>query len=143
MSDAFFDEVRNAFEGFVAAVAGELHITTHGRGIKAWFGEATREHYEAQLIQMGDDVQLEIGFHGEYPKADQNGELLGRLLAREPTWRAALGEDAEAGDFIGRTGWCRISELWPPPDPSSVDDIIDVAARLADYVITLEPIRTS
>jgi hypothetical protein len=63
------------------------------------------------------------------------------LLAVEPAWRPELGDDAVAGDFIGRAGWRRISEVWPAPDSEVVDEAIDTAARLADYIIALEPFR--
>jgi hypothetical protein len=69
--------------------------------------------------------------------------VLQRLLAVEPTWRPELGDDAVAGEFIGRAGWRRISEVWPPPDSELIDEAIDTAARLADYVIALEPVRRS
>jgi hypothetical protein len=142
VNEAFFDQVRDAFEGFVAVRGGDLHTTTHGRGIKAWYGDATREHYEAQLIRTDGGVRLEIGFHAEHPKAKQNDDVLAALTARESTWRSALGDDAEVGAFIGRDGWGRISELWEVPQEGTIDDVIDVAARLADYVLALEPVRT-
>lgn len=141
MDDWFFDHVRNAAEGFVAAVAGERHATSHARGLKIWFADATREHYEAQLIRIGDAIRLEIGFHAEYPNSTQNADVLGHLSALEPSWRPELGDEAEAGPFIGRKGWARISECWDPPDSGSIDVAIEVAARLADYVIALEPLR--
>ena len=109
MEPGFFDEVRDAFEGFAAGAGGTLHTFAHSRGLKAWFGDATREHYEAQLIRIGGETRLEVGFHAEYPKAAQNDELVRRLMAREPTWRPELGDEAEVGPFIGRDGWRRIS----------------------------------
>ena len=143
MEPGFFDEVRDAFEGFAAGAGGALHTFAHSRGLKAWFGDATREHYEAQLIRIGGETRLEVGFHAEYPKAAQNDELVRRLMAREPTWRPELGDEAEVGPFIGRDGWRRISEVWPPPTPDLIDEAIEVAARLADYVLALEPVRRS
>ena len=134
--------VRDAFEGFVAAVPGQHNSYVHGRGIKVWFDDATREHYEAQLIRVEGVEQLEIGFHSEHPKAPMNDAVLKRMVAAEKEWRPDLGEEAEAGHFIGRTGWRRISEVWPVPvDDEGVDAAIDTAARLADYVLVLEPIR--
>jgi hypothetical protein len=133
--------VRDAFEGFVAGVGGRRNVFVHSRGIKVWFDDATREHYESQLIRIDGEVQLEIGFHAEHPKVAQNDEVLARLLAVEPTWRVELGDDAVAGDFIGRPGWRRISEVWPTPDSDELDEAIETAARLADYVIVLEPLR--
>ena len=137
----FFEVVRNAFEGFVAEVTGRRNIYVHNRGMKVWFDDDSREHYESQLIRVDGEVQLEIGFHAEHPKATQNDEVLGRLLAAEPVWRRELGDEAVAGDFIGRAGWRRISEVWPAPDSDVIDEAIEAAARLADYVIALEPVR--
>ena len=133
--------VRDAFEGFVAGVDGRRNIYVHNRGMKVWFDDDTREHYESQLIRVDGEVQLEIGFHAEHPKAPLNDEVLRRLLAAESAWRSELGDDPVAGDFIGRAGWRRISEVWPPPEADVVDEAIEAAARLADYVIALEPLR--
>ena len=141
MEPGFFEIVRNAFEGFVAGVGGRRSIYVHSRGLKVWFDDDSREHYESQLIRVDGDVQLEIGFHAEHPKAPQNDEVLQRLLAVEPAWRPELGDAAVAGDFIGRTGWRRISEVWPAPNFEVIDEAIEAAARLADYVIALEPVR--
>lgn len=141
MEPRFFEMVRDAFEGFVAGVDGRRNIYVHSRGLKVWFDDDSREHYESQLIRVDGEVQLEIGFHAEHPKAPQNDEVLRRLLAVEPQWRPELGNDPVAGEFIGRAGWCRISEVWPPPDSEIIDEAIDTAARLADYVIALEPVR--
>lgn len=141
MEPGFFEIVRDAFEGFVAGVSGRRNISVHSRGLKVWFDDDSREHYESQLIRVNGEEQLEIGFHAEHPKAPKNDEVLQRLLAVEPVWRAELGDDAVAGDFIGRAGWRRISEVWPPPDYEAVDQAIEAAARLADYVFALEPVR--
>ena len=141
MEPGFFDIVRDAFEGFVAGVDGRRNIWLHGRGLKVWFEDDTREHYEAQLIRVDGQVQLEVGFHAEHPKAARNIEVVHRLVAAQSLWRRRLGAQAAAGDFIGRAGWQRISEVWPAPDAADVDEAIEVAARLADYVIALEPVR--
>jgi hypothetical protein len=141
MEPGFFEMVRNAFEGFVAGVDGRRNIYVHSRGMKVWFDDDSREHYESQLIHVDGEVQLEIGFHSEHPKAPQNDEVLRRLRAVEPKWRPELGDEPVAGEFIGRAGWRRISEVWPPPDSEIIDEAIDTAARLADYVIALEPAR--
>ncbi len=141
MVDAeFFGQVRDAVEGFVAVVGPDLRTTSHGRGVKVWFGDATREHYEAQLVRVGDRELLEIGFHAEYPEAAKNAEVLTRLTAQATTWRRKLGKEPQAGPFLGRRGWTRVSECWDPP-AATLDAAIDVAARLADYVIAIEPRR--
>lgn len=141
MEPGFFEMVRDAFEGFVAGVGGRRNVYVHSRGLKVWFDDDTREHYESQLIRVDGVEQLEIGFHAEHPKPPQNDVVLQRLLDAEPAWRAELGDEAVAGDFIGRTGWRRVSELWPAPGANDVDEAIDAAARLADYVLALEPLR--
>ncbi len=89
------------FEGFASDVTGELHSTAHKRDLKVWYDDATREHYEAQLIRIDGGVALEVGFHAEYPKVGENEAVLARLL----------------------------------------DAAIEIAARLADYVTVLEPLR--
>jgi hypothetical protein len=141
VESAFFEIVRDAFEGFVAGVGGRRNTYVHNRGLKVWFDDDTREHYESQLIRIDGEVRLEIGFHAEHPKAPQNDEVLRRLLALEQKWRPELGDEAVAGEFIGRAGWRRISEVWPSPDADVIDEAIETAARLADYVIALEPVR--
>ena len=138
---SFFHQVQDAFEGFAADIDGELHTVAHKRGIKVWYDDATREHYEAQLIRLAGEPMLEVGFHAEYPKVAENEAVLERLLAHESDWRADLGDEAESGEFLGSDRWRRISETWDPPDPDDVDASIEVAARLADYVGAIEPIR--
>ena len=122
-------------------VDGVLHVTAHKRGLKVWFDDATREHYEAQMIRLDGEPVLEIGFHAEYPKVAENEAVLRGLVDRESTWRNELGDDPVAGEFLGADRWRRISETWDPPDPDDVDAAIEVAARLADYVTVLEPLR--
>jgi hypothetical protein len=141
VDDSFFDHVRNAAEGFVGGIPGTRHATSHSRGVKVWFGDSTREHYEAQLIRDRDVVKLEIGFHAEHPNSTENEAVLAHLVTLEPKWREHVGDEAETGPFIGRKGWTRISECWEPPATTSIDEAIEVAARLADYVNALEPLR--
>ena len=104
MEAGFFETVRDAFEGFVAGVGGRRHVFVHSRGLKVWYDDVTREHYESELIRVDGEQVLEIGFHAEYPKAPLNEALVQRLLTRERVWRSVLGDDAIAGDFIGRRG---------------------------------------
>lgn len=140
---SFFHQVQDVVEGFVADVGGELRSTAHRRGLKVWYGEATREHYEAQLIRLEGEAVLEIGFHAEHPTVAANERVLAHLVAHESAWRTVLGDEAVAGQFLGADRWRRISETWEAPDPDDVDASIEVAARLADYVMALEPIRRS
>lgn len=112
MERTFFHQVQDVFEGFVIDVGGTLHATAHGRGIKLWYDDATREHYEAQLLRVDGTIVLEVGFHAEHPKAEANEAVLNRLLGREQVWRRELGGEHEAGVFIGVDRWRRISEIW-------------------------------
>ncbi len=139
---SLFEWVLDAYEGFAHDVDGELRSSSHRRGLKVWYDDAKKEHYEAQLIRTADgDVALEIGFHAEYPKVEQNDAVLARLVDRERSWRKALGDEPEAGEFIGADRWRRISEVWEAPDPDDPDAAIEIAARLADYALALEPLR--
>ncbi len=141
MERSFFHQVLDVFEGFVADVAGDLHSFAHARGLKVWYDDAVREHYEAQLVRVGGEPVLELGFHAEYPKASANDRVVARLIAHEASWRAELGAEPVAGPFLGSETWRRVSEIWTPPDVEDVDAAIEVAARLADYVVVLEPLR--
>lgn len=143
-----FDQVADALRAMVPAELGDLRTQPRRWGIKAWFDAADcpREHYEAQVISAAhvaaaEVLAVEIGFHAEHPKAPLNDEVLRRLCAVEPQWRTSLGDEAVAGDFIGRAGWRRISEVWPTPESDDLDEAIEVAARLADYVHAIEPLR--
>ena len=144
MERSFFEHVLDAFEGFVDDALGEPQSSWHRRGLKVWFGAsdgpAAKEHYEAQLIRVDGEAALEIGYHAEHRSADENQTALDRLDGR-PSWRKALGSDAEAGPFLGMDVWRRISEVWEPPDPDDPDAPIEIAARLADYVDAIEPLR--
>ena len=141
MERGFFEWVLDAFEGFAAEIDGELHSSAHRRGLKVWYGGAAKEHYEAQLIRTTDGAALEIGFHAEYPKVEENDAVIARLVDAEPTWRTALGAGPEVGEFLGADRWRRISEVWDAPDPDDPDATLDIGARLADYVLAIEPLR--
>ena len=109
-----------------------------------WFetgADRGREHYEAQLIRLDGEAALEIGFHAEHPKEGDNDATLARLAPHRASWRRVLGDDAVEGEFLGMAGWRRISEVWAAPDPDDPEQPIEVAARLADYVDAIEPLR--
>lgn len=141
MDQSFFHQVQDVLESFVLDVGGTLHSNAHPRGIKVWYDDSTREHYEAQLVRVDGTVVLEVGFHSEYPKVEANEAVLARLLAKEKVWRRALGSEPTAGVFLGADRWRRISETWDEPDTDDVDAAFEIAARLADYLSVLEPLR--
>ena len=57
-------------------------------------------------------------------------------------WRKDLGQEAEAGIFLGRADhWRRISETWPDPNLDDPELGTEMAMRLLDYIEALEPAR--
>jgi hypothetical protein len=116
-----------------------------------WFGplDPPREHYEAQVIgadavKEAKVLALEIGFHAEHAQVKENTEVLARLTGREAEWRRRVGNAAVAGPFLGRAKtWRRVSETWADPDLGDPELAIELAARLADYITALEPVRTA
>lgn len=141
MERTFFHQVQDVFESNALDITGTLHSTAHRRGIKVWYDEATREHHEAQLVRVDGRIVLEIGFHAEHPRVGENEAMLNRLLDDAHAWRRELGDEPRAGVFLGVDRWRRISEIWKESDPQDVDVAIEIAARLADYVSVLEPLR--
>jgi hypothetical protein len=145
-----FEEVCEALRGLVSPDLGEFRHRTHRYGTKVWFGPETppKEHYEAQVVgakdvPAADVLAVEIGFHSEHPKEPDNESVLHALLKSEKQWRKALGEEAEAGEFLGRADhWRRISETWLDPDLDDPELGTELAMRLLDYIEALEPLRT-
>jgi hypothetical protein len=146
---SLFEAVAELVRGSMPAELGDVRHRAHRSGLKVWFGpdRPPPEHYEAQVISARDVEQarmqaLEVGFHAEHPQVADNDEVLTRLVALEERWRGRLGGEAVAGAFLGRpAAWRRISETWPDPDLDDPDLAIEVAVRLTDYVIALEPLR--
>jgi hypothetical protein len=145
---SLFDEVADLARGLAPPDLGEFRERHHRWGIKVWFDTAKppREHYEAQVVgarYVADATTLavEVGFHAEYPKVEDNEAALARLVGAEKKWRRTLGKEAVAGEFLGADVWRRISEIWPDPDLSDPDMAFEIAARLTDYITALEPLR--
>jgi hypothetical protein len=144
-----FEEVGEALRGMAPPELGEYHHRAHRYGVKVWFGPANppREHYEAQVVGADADnratlLAIEVGFHSEYPSADENDAVIGHLLANEKRWRRVVGKEAMIGDFLGRSDrWRRVSETWPDPDLGDGTLVIELATRLTDYISGLEPVR--
>jgi hypothetical protein len=118
-----FDEVGEVLRGLLPANLGDAQQSVRRHGIKVWFGPGgpPREHYEAQLIGAGDVpgarvLALEIGFHSEHPKAEDNDAVLARLTgAAERRWRKTLGSEPQVGAFLGRaTAWRGVRDLGRP-----------------------------
>lgn len=145
-----FDEVGEVLRALVPAPLGAARYRHHRYGIKVWIGGARpeREHYEAQVIAArhvpgAAVLALEVGFHAEHPDPKDNEQALARLLRGEARWRKVLGPEAVAGQFIDdQRGWRRLSETWPDPDLSDPELPLELATRLTDYIVSLEPLRT-
>ncbi len=144
-----FEEVADALRGLLPAELGTFRQRTRRYGIKVWFGPPAppREHFEAQVIgarhvEEADVLALEVGFHAEYPDAAESDAVIARILRGERRWRKVLGDQAVAGAFLGRPDdWRRISETWPDPDLEMPGLGTELALRLTDYVLALEPLR--
>jgi hypothetical protein len=143
-----FEEVAEDLRALVAAELGEPRQRAHRYGVKVWFGsdQPSREHYEAQVIgakhvEHATVLALEIGFHLEHPRSEDNDAVLALLKRRQKSWRSQVGDEAVAGPFLGRPDdWRRVSETWPDPDLGAPDLAFEIAARLADYIAAIEPI---
>jgi hypothetical protein len=144
-----FEDVADAVRGLVPEDLGELRCTSHRYGVKVWFGQdkPSREHYEAQVISRehasgATVLALEVGFHSEHPKEAENEAVISGLLKSERRWRRELGDEAVAGTFLGRAEhWRRVSEVWSDPNLADPELVFELAARLTDYVLALEPHR--
>ena len=136
----YFDDVLDAFVGFLPANRREFSSKAGWTGLKVWYGDEPREHFEAQFLGR-NGARLEIGFHAEHREASRNEEVLAQLLAAEKRWRRALGSEAQAGAFLGRqTNWRRVSEVWEGSDLLDPATAIEAAERLATYVKALTPV---
>jgi hypothetical protein len=144
-----FEEACEALRGLVPPELGEFRHKTHRYGTKIWFGPEAppKEHYEAQVVGKRDVPEaeflaVEVGFHSEHPKGADNQQVLDALLSSEQAWRTTLGDDAEAGVFLGRADhWRRISETWLDPDLDDPELGTELAMRLLDYIEAIEPVR--
>ena len=148
MEIGLFDQVADALRSMVPAELGILRVQARRWGIKAWFDteECPREHYEAQVIgarhvPTAEVLAVEVGFHAEHPKAPDNDAAVAPLRQAEAAWRSELGPDAVAGEFLGRSGWQRVSETWNDPDLSDPELCFEIADSLATYIEVLEPLR--
>ncbi len=143
-SSEFFEQVSDALLTVVASDYADFGGYTHGYGMKVTFGTGDRvkEHYEAQLVRgpATGTIELEIGFHAEYPKADRNDAVLARLTAHQKRWRKQLGDEPVVGAFIGNDRWRRISETWDEFDFRDPELPFEVSHRLAEYIEAFEPL---
>ena len=146
-----FEEVAVMLPSLIPLELGPLRQQPRRWGIKVWFGavgdgKAARVHYEAQVIGAKDApgakvLALEVGWHAELSKEDDNDALLAKVVAKEKAWRKVVGKEPVCGDFLGgATRWRRVSECWNDPDLGDPELPFEVAARLTDYVTALEPI---
>jgi hypothetical protein len=104
-----------------------------GRFYKIWYGDR-KIHYEVQFLSRRE---LQIGLHLE---ADEktNEEVAGTLERRRARIRKALGEDASVGSHGPK--WRFLAESWRGGELTGEDAAIEAAARLAEYVRTLQPL---
>jgi hypothetical protein len=146
---SLFEDAAAVLPSMIPEELGTLRVEPRRWGLKAWFGSAGRApkvHYEAQLVGKRDvpgvqRLAMEVGWHSEQSKEAENEAALATLLTGERQWRKVIGREAECGAFLGRaTNWRRVSETWPDPDLDDPALGFEVAARLTDYVLGLEPV---
>ena len=152
---SLFEDAAAVLPSMIPESLGVLRVEARRWGLKAWFGgavggRAPSVHYEAQVIGARDVPAgvvvkrhaMEVGWHAEQSKAEDNEALLALFAASERTWRKVVGAEAECGLFLGRRSrpWRRVSETWPDPDLDDPALGFEVAARLTDYVTGLEPV---
>ena len=148
---SLFEDAAAVLPSMIPESFGPLRVEPRRWGLKAWFGAAGRPpkvHYEAQLVGARDvpgrgvhKLAMEVGWHAEQSKESDNEEALAVLVAGERSWRKVVGDEAECGAFLGRArNWRRVSETWPDPDLDDPALGFEVAARLTDYVLGLEPV---
>ena len=137
----FYEDVADAVTAFLPPSLRDFQWYRTNANLKLWYTDDGREHYEVQLLKRNKRIVLEIGFHAEHKDSAKNEEALDKLRKVEKRWRKPLGTEAECGEFIGHQSgsWRRLSELWDVTDDPEL--AVDAAARLADYIRTLEPIR--
>jgi len=145
---ALFDHVGELVHTMAPTGLGDVHMRSHRRGLKVWFGPTTpiKEHYEAQMIPRrhvdgADGAALEIGFHAEHKAVAANEAVLDALVAERRSWKRELGDETEFGCFLGNDTWRRISDVWLDPAMDDPDLAFEIASRLVDYLLVIEPIR--
>lgn len=151
MQQHLFEQVDQIVRSMVPDDFGEYRSRVHRRGIKIWIGSAKppREHYEAQFVsyrhldtdapQPDDRVAIEIGFHAEHPEEEKNQAVLDVIVGARTKWSKTLGAEPEAGLFLGRDSWRRLSEVWLDADPADGELAFELATRLVDYLEAVEP----
>ena len=91
---------------------------------------------------MPPSLALEIGFHSENPKAEDNdASPRSRCSGVNAGGARRSGPEPVGGPFLGRDSWRRLSETWLDPDLSDPDLPVEVGTRLYEYIAALEPLR--
>lgn len=104
-----------------------------GRYLKVWFSDQ-KIHFEVQFLRNG---RLEIGLHFESDRAT-NERLATALEGKESRIRRSLGEAVRFGSHGPR--WRSVAERWSGGDLRGEEAATEAAARLAEYVVALEPL---
>src|SRR3954452_2221435 len=101
MEDALFNEAGDVLRSLLPRELDDARMKARRYGLKVWFGptEPAKQHYEAQVVgaryvREATVLALELGFHSEHPKAEDNARSLDALLSSERRCRKALGPEA-------------------------------------------------
>lgn len=150
MDVPLFEQVAEAVHSLVPDELGVARCRWHRRGVKVWFGDEKppRQHFEAQVMPRRlfdglDGMAVEVGFHAEHRELEKNTAVIDQLEQSEKKWRKRVGDEAEIGVFFGADGWRRVSEVWLEPDLEDPELAFELAARLVDYLIAIEPVLAS
>lgn len=138
----FLEEAEDAAVGFLHGV-GDVRLSRGWTCLRALLPPSAAEHYEVQLLRGPSGLRVEVGFHAEHRSAEANEQAVASLMAQERRWRPTLGDAPEAGPFLGRPTWRRLSETWDDTVGFDSGVAVEAAHRLAEYVRALEPLRRS
>jgi len=141
---SFLDEAEEGLVSFLPDVPSRSgrRITRSSNNIRVLHPPEDAEHYELSLLEGPKGLRIEVGFHAEHRSAERNDAVVQVLTEAEGEWRDLLGDEPEAGPFLGRPRpWRRVSEVWD--DTAGFEDgvAVEAAERLATYVEVFEPIR--
>jgi hypothetical protein len=151
VSRTFFTDVAEALPGFLPRPLRSPTIRAGAGGLKVWYG-SWHEHFECQRISRavlraaGVDATtaLEVGFHAEHPRVEDNEVVVALIGAEEKAWRRALGREPELGPFVGRREqrdrWRRLTELWTDGDLDGEAAAFEAAERLGGYIRAIAPV---
>jgi hypothetical protein len=130
---AFLRQVADELPGHLPPALRDYEAQQWGRFYKVWYGDR-KIHFEVQFLSRRE---LQIGLHLEADEETNERVAVG-LERRKGRIRKALGEEASVGSHGPR--WRCMAESWRGGELTGEDAAIEAAARLAEYMRTLQPL---